>query len=70
MEDAKEVNILNPRDENVIKHIDYVLEDYDRIIEASNWADLQMMVDQGIMDIETANHRMSEWLARRHPKPD
>lgn len=62
----KERNIINPKDEGVISHIDMTLEDYDRIIETANWEDLLTMVSQGLITQDMADKRYYDWFMRRH----
>ena len=58
---------IDPRDAEVIAHIDETLQEYDhqRVMEERNLADLQVMVNGGLITQEQAEARHYAWLHRR-----
>lgn len=58
---------IDARDARVIAHIDATLAEYDhqRVIEESNWADLQMLVTTGDLTEAEAERRYIDWFNKR-----
>lgn len=58
---------MNPKDAEVLGHIDGVLREYDhqRAQESANWDDLQIMVKGGLLTPQAAEERHIDWLIAR-----